>query len=97
MLTFFPNFVMSLSDPNLPTCLKVQVQITGVQHVASSQIATLHQKVCYRVQDHAIGLNGYGSEDALFVLSETAEKAPTIVNAPRQMDADTLKKLVPTS
>ena len=83
MLTFFPNFVMSLSDPNLPSRLKVRVQITGVQHVASSHIATLHQQVCYHVQDHAVDLSGYGSGDALYVLSETADIVPTIVNAPR--------------
>lgn len=45
-LTFYPNFVMSLTDPNLSTSLKIQIQIQGVQHVASSHIATLHPHVC---------------------------------------------------
>ncbi|MBN8086379.1 hypothetical protein J0J19_23255, partial [Vibrio vulnificus] len=36
MLTFYPNFVMSLRDPNLSSHMKVQVQLTGVSHVSSS-------------------------------------------------------------
>ena len=29
LLTFYPNFNMSLEDPNLPTTLKVQIQLQG--------------------------------------------------------------------
>ena len=29
LLTFYPNFNLSLKDPNLPTTLKVQIQLQG--------------------------------------------------------------------
>ena len=29
LLTFYPNFNLSLEDPNLPTTLKVQIQLQG--------------------------------------------------------------------
>ena len=32
-LTFYPNFNLSLQDPNLPTTLKVQVQIQGAEQI----------------------------------------------------------------
>ena len=31
LLTFYPNFNLSLQDPNLPTTLKVQIQIQGAE------------------------------------------------------------------
>ena len=32
LLTFYPNFNLSLDDPNLPTTLKVQIQLQGAEH-----------------------------------------------------------------
>ncbi|KAH1120852.1 hypothetical protein J1N35_004012 [Gossypium stocksii] len=59
MVTLFPNFTMSLHDPNLLTALKVQIQIIGAPQIASSIIATLHSQIVYRVQDHAFNLSNH--------------------------------------
>ena len=49
LLTFYPNFNLSLDDPNLPTTLKVQIQIQGVEQIVSSKMATLHHQLVYRL------------------------------------------------
>ena len=56
LLTFYPNFNMSLNDANLPTTLKVQVQIQGAEQTVTSKIATLHHQLFYRLQNHALDL-----------------------------------------
>ncbi|KAJ9180459.1 hypothetical protein P3X46_008698 [Hevea brasiliensis] len=40
VLTFFPNYNLSLRDPHLSTALKVQIQLTGAAQVTSSMMAT---------------------------------------------------------
>ncbi|OMO98272.1 hypothetical protein CCACVL1_04273 [Corchorus capsularis] len=55
-VTLFPNFNMALEDPTLPSVLKVQVQIAGAQMVENAREATLHNQMCYRIQDHAMDL-----------------------------------------
>ncbi|KAH9649266.1 hypothetical protein KPL70_025920 [Citrus sinensis] len=55
-LTFYPNFNLSLQDPNLPTTLKVQVQIQGAEQISLAKIATLHHQLVYRLQNHALDL-----------------------------------------
>ncbi|KAL0439733.1 UNVERIFIED_CONTAM: polyprotein [Sesamum latifolium] len=42
VVTFFPNFVVSLCDPHVASAFKVQVQITGANQVPASVMATLH-------------------------------------------------------
>ncbi|KAH9716966.1 hypothetical protein KPL71_021652 [Citrus sinensis] len=56
LLTFYPNFNLSLQDTNLPTALKVQVQIQGAEQISSAKIATLHHQLVYRLQNHALDL-----------------------------------------
>ncbi|KAH9752144.1 transposon Tf2-2 polyprotein [Citrus sinensis] len=56
LLTFYPNFNLSLQDPNLPTTLKVQIQIQGAEQISSAKIATLHYQLVYRLQNHALDL-----------------------------------------
>ena len=56
LLTFYPNFNLSLDDPNLPTTLKVQIQIQGVEQIVSSKMATLHHQLVYCLQNHALDL-----------------------------------------
>ena len=56
LLTFYPNFNLSLQDTNLPTTLKVQVQIQGTEQISSAKIATLHHQLVYRLQNHALDL-----------------------------------------
>ena len=46
LLTFYLNFNLSLDDPNLPTTLKVQIQIQGAEQTVSSKMATLHHNWC---------------------------------------------------
>ncbi|KAH9734777.1 hypothetical protein KPL71_017500 [Citrus sinensis] len=48
LLTFYPNFNMSLEDPNLPTILKVQIQLQGAEQTSTSKIATLHHQIVRR-------------------------------------------------
>ncbi|WP_330950029.1 hypothetical protein, partial [Streptococcus anginosus] len=43
--TFYPNFNLSLEDPNLPTTLKVHIQLQGAEQTATSKIATLHHQI----------------------------------------------------
>ena len=49
LLTFYPNFNLSLEDPNLPTTLKVQIQLQGAEQTPTSKIATLHHQIVYRL------------------------------------------------
>ena len=37
LLTFYPNFNMSLEDPNPPTTIKVKIQLQGVKQTATSK------------------------------------------------------------
>ncbi|KAH9704969.1 hypothetical protein KPL70_011687 [Citrus sinensis] len=45
LLTFYQNFNMSIEDPNLPTTLKVQIQLQGAEQTSTSKIATLHHQI----------------------------------------------------
>ncbi|KAH9686179.1 hypothetical protein KPL70_014272 [Citrus sinensis] len=45
LLTFYPNFNLSLEDPNLPTTLKFQIQLQGAEQTPTSKIATLHHQI----------------------------------------------------
>ena len=56
LLTFYPNFNMSLEDPNLPTTLKIQIQLQGVEQTSTLKIAILHHQIVYRLQNHALDL-----------------------------------------
>ncbi|KAH9734700.1 hypothetical protein KPL71_017464 [Citrus sinensis] len=72
LLTFYPNFNLSLQDPNLPTTLKVQVQIQGAEQISSAKIATLHHQLVYRLQNHALDLpTPEHHSDTLMVLVES--------------------------
>ncbi|KAH9734770.1 hypothetical protein KPL71_017495 [Citrus sinensis] len=85
LLTFYPNFNLSLQDPNLPTTLKVQVQIQGAEQISSAKIATLHHQLVYRLQNHALDLpTPEHHSDTLTVLAES-DQIPTIIQIPRQI------------
>ncbi|KAH9763370.1 hypothetical protein KPL70_001145 [Citrus sinensis] len=95
LLTFYPNFNLSLQDPNLPTTLKVQVQIQGVEQIFSAKIATLHHQLVYRLQNHALDLpTPEHHSDTLMVLAEY-DQIPTIIQIPRQIPRHELIKLMP--
>ncbi|KAH9671260.1 hypothetical protein KPL70_017293 [Citrus sinensis] len=95
LLTFYPNFNLSLQDPNLSTTLKVQVQIQGVEQISSAKIATLHHQLVYRLQNHALDLPTLEHHsDTLMALAES-DQIPTIIQIPRQILRHELIKLMP--
>ncbi|KAH9658207.1 hypothetical protein KPL70_023402 [Citrus sinensis] len=95
LLTFYPNFNMSLEDPNLPTTLKVQIQLQGAEQTSNSKIATLHNQIVYRLQNHALDLpTTQTTSDALMILANT-DTIPTIIQIPKQIQKQELLKLMP--
>ncbi|KAH9763296.1 hypothetical protein KPL70_001114 [Citrus sinensis] len=95
LLTFYPNFNLSLQDPNLPTTLKVQVQIQDAEQISSAKIVTLHHQLVYRLQNHALDLpTPEHHSDTLMVLAES-DQIPTIIQIPRQIPRHELIKLMP--
>ncbi|KAH9769440.1 hypothetical protein KPL71_012002 [Citrus sinensis] len=95
LLTFYPSFNLSLQDPNLPTTLKVQIQIQGAEQISSAKIATLHHQLVYRLQNHALDLpTPEHHSDTLMVLAES-DQIPTIIQIPRQIPHHELIKLMP--
>ncbi|KAH9697807.1 hypothetical protein KPL71_023766 [Citrus sinensis] len=95
LLTFYPNFNISLQDPNLPTTLKVQIQIQGAEQISSAKIATLHYQLVYRLQNHALDLpTPEHHSDTLMVLAES-DQIPTIIQIPRQIPRHELIKHMP--
>ena len=63
---------MSLEDPNLPTTIKVQVQLQGAEQITTLKIATLHHQIVYRLQNHALDLpTSQTTTDALMILANT--------------------------
>ncbi|KAH9752190.1 hypothetical protein KPL71_014606 [Citrus sinensis] len=94
LLTFYPNFNLSLQDTNLPTALKVQVQIQGAEQISSAKIATLHHQLVYQLQNHALDLpTPEHHSDTLMVLAES-DQIPTIIQIPRQIPRHELIKLM---
>ncbi|KAK8314242.1 hypothetical protein V6Z12_D01G158900 [Gossypium hirsutum] len=74
MVTLFPNFTMSLQDPNLLDALKFQIQIIGAKMVESAVTTTLHYQIVYKIQDHAFKLSNQGSEKSLLISINTREE-----------------------
>lgn len=95
LLTFYPNFNLSLQDPNLSTTFKVQIQLQGAEQTITSKIATLHHQLVYRLQNHALDLpTPHTTIDTLMILADT-ETIPTIVQIPKQIPKSELLKLMP--
>ena len=96
LLTFYPKFNLSLDDPNLPTTLKVQIQIQGAEQIVSSKMATLHHQLVYRLQNHALDLpTPQTTSDALMILVDSSESIHSIVQIPRHIQKQELLKLMP--
>ncbi|KAH9658323.1 hypothetical protein KPL70_023445 [Citrus sinensis] len=95
LLTFYPNFNLSLEDPNLSTTLKVQIQLQGAEQTPTSKIATLHHQIVYRLQNHALDLpTPYTTSNALMILADT-DTIPTIIQIPKQIQKQDLLQLMP--
>ena len=87
LLTFYPN---------LPTTLKVQIQIQGAEQIVSSKMATLHHQLVYRLQNHSLDLpTPQTTSDALMILTDSSESIPSIVQIPRKIQKQELLKLMP--
>ena len=92
LLNFYPNFNLSLDDPNLPATLKVQIQIQGAEQTVSSKMATLHHQLVYRLQSNALGLpTPQTTSDELMILADSSDSIPSIV----QIQKQELLKLMP--
>ena len=86
---------MSLADPNLPTTLKVQIQVQGAEQISTSKIAILHHQIVYRLQNHALDLQtAQTTSDALMILAGT-DTIPTIIQIPKQIQKQELLQLMP--
>nr|QJS95220.1 polyprotein [Petunia vein clearing virus] len=96
-ITLFPNFTMSLSDANLSTALKIQVQIQGAPLTKDSIQATLHYQIAWRVQNHAMDLTLPGGEEALFLKIDAGNGATQCTQVPRQLSKEDLIKILPDS
>ena len=95
LLTFYPNVNMFLEDPNLPTTIKVQIQLQGADQTGTSKIATLHHQIVYRLQNHALDLpTAQKTTDALMILTYT-DTIPIIIQIPKQIYKQELLKLMP--
>ena len=86
LLTFYPNFNLSLLDSNLATTLKVQIQLQGAEQITSTKIATLHHQLVYMPQNYALDLPTphIANSEALIILAES-EGIPTIIQIPRKI------------
>ena len=83
LLTFYPNFNMSLEDPNLPTTLKVQIQLQGTEQTSTFKIATLHHQIVYRLQNSVVDLpTAQTTSDAIMILADT-DTIATIIQIPK--------------
>lgn len=95
LLTFYPNFNLSLHNKNVPSTLKVHVQIQGAKQIASANIATLHHQLVYHLQNHAMDLPNLNySFDTAMILDDT-ETSPTIIQISKQITKAELLKLMP--
>ncbi|KAL2498669.1 Uncharacterized protein Adt_24219 [Abeliophyllum distichum] len=94
LVTMFPNFNMSISDPQLLTALKFQIQIVGAVPTGITYGATLHYQMVYRIPNHALDfVTPQSTEDALFLQMETDH--PSCIYVPRQIPRNELLKLIP--
>ncbi|KAF4372297.1 hypothetical protein G4B88_004613 [Cannabis sativa] len=96
IVTFYPNFCMSLRDKRLLDALKVQLQIVGIDQDPDSLGSTLHYQMAYRVQNHAIDISIPGSSDALMLTVDT-NHVPTCIHIPRHITTEELQQILPTS
>lgn len=96
-ITLFPNFNVSLQDPNLLKTLKVQLQLVGAPMQEKSVAATLHHQIVYRIQDHALDLVLPSSDEALYLEVTSASQAPNSIQIPRQISREELLRRLPES
>ncbi|KAG2311199.1 hypothetical protein Bca52824_022756 [Brassica carinata] len=96
-IKLFPNFNVSLQDPNLLKTLKVQLQLIGAPMQEKSIAATLHHQIVYRIQDPALDLVLPSSDEALYLEVTSASQAPNSIQIPRQISREELIRRLPES
>jgi hypothetical protein len=97
VLTIYPNYTVSLNDPNLPSMLQIQLQITGAEQVSSAVMANLHHQVAHRLQNHAFDLpTGHAMGIPIIATNNrNQEDMPTLIEAPKAITRDELLFLMP--
>ncbi|KAF3442860.1 hypothetical protein FNV43_RR16778 [Rhamnella rubrinervis] len=93
VLMFFLNFNVPLKDLNLPTLLKIQIQMVGVELVSIAYAAILHHQLVYRLQNHALNLPYESFLRDPFLIA-TKKEIPTILQIPKQMTREEKRLLV---
>ncbi|KAK2658333.1 hypothetical protein Ddye_004866 [Dipteronia dyeriana] len=95
-LTYYPNFNIPLRDHNLHNCLKVQLQVLGVNMLPNTYKATLHHQIAYWLQGHALDLPiPSHTGDTIFITVEREYEIPTIIQIPKQLSREKLKEVIP--
>ena len=96
-MTFFPNYNMTLKDPTLLTCLKVQIQIVDAEMIDQTHSATLHYQMAYRVQDHAIDNSIPHKKDIPFIKYDSQSNSTTCVHVPKTISKEEMAALLSTT
>ncbi|ESQ51082.1 hypothetical protein EUTSA_v10023191mg, partial [Eutrema salsugineum] len=76
-VTLYPNFNISLEDPQIFQNMQIQLQITGAPQVGNTYVATLHHQMAYRVQNHVM-------------TSLESQHSPSCIHIPRQIPREEL-------
>ncbi|KAH9680100.1 hypothetical protein KPL71_026416 [Citrus sinensis] len=81
------------NNPDYSTCRKCSLDLLPK---FSSNMATLHHQLVYRLQNHALDLpTPQTTSDALMILTNSSESIPSIVQIPRHIQKQELLKLMP--
>lgn len=95
VLMFFPNFNVLLKDPNFSNLLKLQLQITGIEQIATAISASLHHQLVYRLQNHSVNLP-YDSFTGLpAIITMEREDVLVVSRTPHQLTRDILADHLP--
>ncbi|KAF3452105.1 hypothetical protein FNV43_RR08202 [Rhamnella rubrinervis] len=75
--------------------LKLQIQMTGAEHVVIAYAGTLHHQVVYRLQNHALNLPGPSLQGLPLLITTERDDIASIIHTPKQIAPKTLKNLIP--
>ncbi|KAF3457754.1 hypothetical protein FNV43_RR02413 [Rhamnella rubrinervis] len=73
------------TDPNLPNMLKLQIQMTGAEEVATAYAGTLHYQVVYWLQNHALNLPGPSLQGLPLQITTERDDIASIIHTPKQI------------
>ena len=96
ILTIFPNYTVSLNDPNLPSMLQVQLQIAGAGMVDTSVMANLHHQIVYRLQNHSMDLPTSTGSDVPVIIANHVNQDSTVLEMATAVSRSELLQHMPT-